>query len=355
MSWIFLIEKLASTLHLHQKIQTWRFWHFFDIIFKGFQTPKICRNFRDRWFGVRRLWFVSDHLQYYKLKKNVLMRAYILTILNQKIANWWCSINWCLRLFVFLFFRFSEFYWEIFEFNSPTGFEFTSLQWRWKHWWWQASHQGGGQRMEHKRSFQGVLRLWRRKVRRSRLVPEYRLQRPEFRRFGICLLCFYWRRRSRKKSQLIIEISLNYFLMSQPTFLELYEELSSTRNLTLVICCAISVVCLLILLAAFVITQETKFIHGKIIMCHSISLLVALVGLIINYLSLITPGTTLCYLTGGKIHFSFAALIYNQIFLQATSHTLHLWVCFSGWTWCASICTARTGAPIFNVFILSHF
>jgi hypothetical protein len=64
------------------------------------------------------------------------------------------------------------------------------------------------------------------------------------------------------------------------------------------ICAAISAVCFALLLAAFVITKETKFIQGKSIFCHSICMMVTFICLFINFVSFVTTGSALCYITG---------------------------------------------------------
>jgi hypothetical protein len=64
------------------------------------------------------------------------------------------------------------------------------------------------------------------------------------------------------------------------------------------ICAAISAVCFALLLAAFVITKETKFIQGKSIFCHSFCMMVTFICLFINFMSFVTSGSALCYITG---------------------------------------------------------
>jgi hypothetical protein len=88
-------------------------------------------------------------------------------------------------------------------------------------------------------------------------------------------------------------------------FMELFEPDDNTGSapsmLRLAICTSVSVVCLVALLAAFFITQETKFLHGKSIVCQSICLTVAFTGLFINAMSLVPTETALCYITGDQI------------------------------------------------------
>jgi hypothetical protein len=83
--------------------------------------------------------------------------------------------------------------------------------------------------------------------------------------------------------------------------MELAEPDDAPSLLRLAICCAVSVVCLVALLAAFCITEETKFLHGKSIVCQSICLTIAFIGLFINAMSLVPTGTALCYITGDQI------------------------------------------------------
>jgi hypothetical protein len=68
----------------------------------------------------------------------------------------------------------------------------------------------------------------------------------------------------------------------------------------LAVCAAISVVCLVILLVAFAISQETNFVLGKSIFIHAFFLMITFGGFISNFLSLITVGSTLCYLVGKR-------------------------------------------------------
>lgn len=102
-------------------------------------------------------------------------------------------------------------------------------------------------------------------------------------------------------------------------FLELLtnedDALESSFHIPLAVCCSVSVASLVVLLAAFFITQESKFIHGKCIICHSICLMVAYVGLFINYLSLSPPGAAFCYLTGEFNYFWVAYFTNIQVSL----------------------------------------
>jgi hypothetical protein len=72
----------------------------------------------------------------------------------------------------------------------------------------------------------------------------------------------------------------------------------------LAVCAAISVVCLVILLVAFAISQETNFVLGKSIFIHAFFLMITFGGFISNYLSLITVGSTLCYLVGKRYKYT---------------------------------------------------
>jgi hypothetical protein len=78
------------------------------------------------------------------------------------------------------------------------------------------------------------------------------------------------------------------------------------------ICAAISAVCFALLLAAFVITKETKFIQGKSIFCHSFSMMATFTCLFVNFMSLITSGSVLCYINGEIDNIFFA---YITIFI----------------------------------------
>jgi hypothetical protein len=57
-------------------------------------------------------------------------------------------------------------------------------------------------------------------------------------------------------------------------------------------------VCLVILLVAFAITQETNSVLGKSIFFHAFFLMITFSGFISNFLSLITVDTALCFFVG---------------------------------------------------------
>jgi hypothetical protein len=70
------------------------------------------------------------------------------------------------------------------------------------------------------------------------------------------------------------------------------------KSTTLAICCIVSAVCLLLLLAAFAITGELEFLHGRNMFCHFICLMVIFIGLAIYFLRLLKLGSLQCIITG---------------------------------------------------------
>lgn len=60
----------------------------------------------------------------------------------------------------------------------------------------------------------------------------------------------------------------------------------------------ISIIGLVILITAFFITRETKYLHGKSIVCQSFSLLICFLGTAISLFQLIQPSGLLCDIIG---------------------------------------------------------
>lgn len=76
----------------------------------------------------------------------------------------------------------------------------------------------------------------------------------------------------------------------------IFEEIDTTTAPA--ISFAVSVVCLIAQLAAFFITQETKYLHGKCIACQSVCLIAAFTGFFVNYLTLLHHNTPQCLIIG---------------------------------------------------------
>jgi len=87
-----------------------------------------------------------------------------------------------------------------------------------------------------------------------------------------------------------------FFLLQSIAFYQIKHEFSKAS--TLAICCIVSTVSLLVLLTAFVITGELKYLHGRSMFCHSITMIVTFVGLALNYFTLLTPKSPQCYAIG---------------------------------------------------------
>jgi hypothetical protein len=102
-----------------------------------------------------------------------------------------------------------------------------------------------------------------------------------------------------------------------------------------VVCAAISAVCFALLLAAFVLTEETKFIQGKSIFCHSFCLMITFMCLFANFMQFVTSGSTLCYITGDIV----TALIftYGKLYWMFSGYLTH-YTCMSAFFWLNVIC-----------------
>lgn len=89
--------------------------------------------------------------------------------------------------------------------------------------------------------------------------------------------------------------TINIYLVDSP---RLEDEPRPLSNLFIDVSIIVSIISLIILISVFFVTQETKHLHGKSVVCQCISFMISLIVIAINCFDLIQTRGFLCQFIG---------------------------------------------------------